>query len=701
VLLRGPWKIIETTNREISAVCLKTNMLDAGGINPLEQETVDIGRVIEYRDFISSLTSLDFSIYDGAGRLLAPMISEDPVIRVFVSSQRGGREQQEFVQRSIEKAAVRRGISLFKGPLNQYHCFIPVRADHVSLVLVGNAFYASAEDLEELESRCTSYGLSRQDLMAWAKGVVLSELREISEECEIIHKLLSISVSDAYEKRLNAERSRKARIIVDLLSEIEDDMDECRLSALLVDTVIFLFGGETVSVTMRKADKFVPALTKGRLKAKVESLVSGYCDPPVSDLMQGRGPVAIVEPSELLRLGYPTDVTSLQVFPIAARDELLGFLSVFNSTLSEDDVNNISRLCALVGLLEKNLRSQKAHEKHMSDISALNLATADMASCKDPDRLCESIVEISSSLMNTERASLMLPEKEHDELFIRGVKGINKWIAKNIRVRIGEGIAGKVYKEKEPIMVTDIEKTLSTQKKPNYRTGSFVSIPLKIGDEAIGVLNLADKIDGEVFSEEDMTFLRHFASCASIALQGAQYCRALEEMRTLSITDCLTGLFNRRYFDDRLFEELQRALRYDSPFSLAIFDIDDFKLFNDTEGHLAGDEVLKAIADISRESVRSIDIVARFGGEEFAVIMPQTEKEEAFLVAERTRKNIKDLMPLHWENFPRKEITVSIGIATFPSEGRDAKTLTGNADKALYRAKVGGKDRTVVWDASR
>lgn len=672
-------------------------MLEAGGLNPLEQEAIDIGRVVEYRDFMSSLTSLDFSVYDGAGRLLVPTISEDPVLRMFVSSETGEKEHEDFIKRSIEKAVVRRGISFFKGPVNQYHCFIPVRADDISLVLVGNAFYISVEDVEELESKGSPYGLSREDIRSWAKGVVLSELRDISEEYETIYKLLNISVRDACEKRLNIERYRRARIIVDLLSEIEEDMDEYKLCTLLVDAVIFLFGGETVAVATRKADKFVPVLTKGRLKEKLESLVPRHYDPAVSAAM--KGPVSFTESSELLRLGYPADITSLQIFPMAAKDEIFGLLSVFNSPFAEDDIDNISRLCTLIGLLEKTRRSQKTHAKHISDISALDLATADMASCKDPDRLCESIVEISSNLMNTERASLMLPEKEQRELLIKGVKGINKWIAKNIRVRIGEGIAGRVYKEGHPLIVTNIEKNLSTQKKPNYRTGSFVSIPLKIGDETIGVLNLADKIDGEVFSQEDMTFLQHFASCASIALQGAQYCRALEEMRTLSITDCLTGLFNRRYFDDRLFEELQRALRYDSPFSLAIFDIDDFKLFNDTEGHLAGDEVLKAIADISRESVRSIDIVARFGGEEFAIIMPQTEREEAFLVAERTRKNIKDLMPLRWENFPRKEITVSIGIATFPLEGRDAKTLTGNADKALYKAKVGGKDRTVVWSS--
>jgi diguanylate cyclase (GGDEF)-like protein len=302
--------------------------------------------------------------------------------------------------------------------------------------------------------------------------------------------------------------------------------------------------------------------------------------------------------------------------------------------------------------------------------------------------------------MDAEKASLMLLEEETEDLFIKAAKGMNKWIAKNIRVKVGEGIAGRVYKEGTPVIISDIEKKLSSKKRPNYKTGSFVSMPLKVGDQTIGVLNLADKISGEIFSGADLEFLRYFASYASIAIKSAQYYRISEQMRTLSITDSLTGLFNRRYFDDRLFEEFQRATRYNSTFSLAIFDIDDFKLFNDTEGHLAGDEVLKAIANIARESLRAIDIIARFGGEEFSIIMPQTDRDEAFLVAERVRKNVREFMPVSWKLFPREQITVSIGISTFPQDGKEAKTLIRNADKALYKAKVSGKDRTVTWGSS-
>jgi diguanylate cyclase (GGDEF)-like protein len=248
-------------------------------------------------------------------------------------------------------------------------------------------------------------------------------------------------------------------------------------------------------------------------------------------------------------------------------------------------------------------------------------------------------------------------------------------------------------------MVEDIEKNEwgIPRKRPNYRTGSFMSIPLKIGEQTIGVINISDKITGEIFSQDDLALLRSFTSYAVIALERSMYYSLAGHLKELSITDSLTGLFNRRYFEERFFEEIHRSERHNLSFSLAMIDIDDFKLFNDTEGHLAGDDILKNIANIAKDCLRVSDVIARFGGEEFAVIMPQTEKEEAFLVAERIRKSIKEQVPATWKSFPRDNITISTGISTFPYDGRDRKELIRNADKALYRGKMTGKDKTILW----
>jgi diguanylate cyclase (GGDEF)-like protein len=315
--------------------------------------------------------------------------------------------------------------------------------------------------------------------------------------------------------------------------------------------------------------------------------------------------------------------------------------------------------------------------------------------------LYETIINVSLSLADAEKASLMIRDEGTSHLCIKAAKGINKYLLSEIKVNIGEGIAGKVFEEGLPLIVDDIGKNnqLALKKRPRYRTGAFVCIPLKIGGEVRGILNVSDKSTGSAFAKEDISLLRSFAAFASIAIERSSYHGLVSHFKELSITDELTGLFNRRYFEDRFIEELKRSERHALPFSLAIIDIDDFKLFNDTEGHLAGDDILKHVSNIAKDSLRVIDIIARFGGEEFAVIMPQTEKDEAFLVAERIRTSIKDELPCIWKTYPKNHITACIGISTFPRSGRDTRSLIRNADRALFSAKMKGKDRTVTSES--
>ena len=169
------------------------------------------------------------------------------------------------------------------------------------------------------------------------------------------------------------------------------------------------------------------------------------------------------------------------------------------------------------------------------------------------------------------------------------------------------------------------------------------------------MLNISDKISvRSVFEGRSDTAPFFCIVCNDSARRASNYYSLVGRLRELSITDALTGLFNRRYFEDRFFEELQRSKRHGLSFSLAMIDVDDFKLFNDTEGHLAGDEILKSVAYGAKECLRVIDVFARFGGEEFVVIMPQTTKEEAFMVAERIRDWFKERILPTWNTYPRE-----------------------------------------------
>lgn len=160
----------------------------------------------------------------------------------------------------------------------------------------------------------------------------------------------------------------------------------------------------------------------------------------------------------------------------------------------------------------------------------------------------------------------------------------------------------------------------------------------------------------------------------------------------LAVRDGLTGLYNHRYFQEFLSTELARSQRYGRVFSLVMLDVDFFKHYNDSHGHVKGDRLLCALAQLLKECVRQSDIVARYGGEEFVVVLPETTREGALIFAEGMRQRIADYAFPHRETQPLGSVTVSLGVATYPQDGADGPTLINCADQALYRAKHQGRN---------
>jgi diguanylate cyclase (GGDEF)-like protein len=172
---------------------------------------------------------------------------------------------------------------------------------------------------------------------------------------------------------------------------------------------------------------------------------------------------------------------------------------------------------------------------------------------------------------------------------------------------------------------------------------------------------------------------------------------ANRELERLSVTDALTGLYNRRLLMENMVHEVQRSSRTEQPFSILLMDIDDFKGFNDSYGHQAGDQALVMVAQIIRESVRVMDSVARYGGEEFVVVLPETDLPEAADTAERIRSAIESRkLSLGEEDVG---VTISIGVAEFPADGETVEAVIASADQVLYRAKEQGRNRVVLTRA--
>lgn len=319
---------------------------------------------------------------------------------------------------------------------------------------------------------------------------------------------------------------------------------------------------------------------------------------------------------------------------------------------------------------------------------------------KDPYRLYDAIAVEASSLVHAEKCSLMLPAGQRDVLRVRAVKGTDTQRLQYATVKAGDRIAGKVYESGEPLLI-DGEKDILrhiVSLRPGYRTASVLCLPLKLDSEVLGVLNLTDKLSGGSFTSGDLALLSLFAFHASLVLKLCSCNKVSEEMRELSVTDFLTGLLNRRYFNVRIEEEYQRLLRGGEGFSLALLDIDNFKMFNDSEGHSAGDLMLKNIAAVLKMTIRAQDILVRYGGEEFAIIMPETSATEAFRVAERLRTAIRQIATSGWKKYPKKRVTVSLGVTACCRPARSVEHFIDMADRALYTAKLSGKDCTVIVD---
>jgi diguanylate cyclase (GGDEF)-like protein len=224
---------------------------------------------------------------------------------------------------------------------------------------------------------------------------------------------------------------------------------------------------------------------------------------------------------------------------------------------------------------------------------------------------------------------------------------------------------------------------------------SLIAAPLVREKAVIGVLQVTSR-EPEQYTPEDWRLITLLGDLASVSIQNALlYQRTQEE----AITDGLTEVYVHRYFQDRLTDEIKRSGESGSPLVLLMTDIDDFKAFNDTYGHPVGDAVLRSIARTLRDGVRGTDIVARYGGEEFAILLVETESEGGMLVAERLRAAVAGLS--FAESGITRQVSVSVGLACFPADARDERTLIERADEALYTAKRGGKNRVAVWIPSK
>jgi diguanylate cyclase (GGDEF)-like protein len=317
----------------------------------------------------------------------------------------------------------------------------------------------------------------------------------------------------------------------------------------------------------------------------------------------------------------------------------------------------------------------------------------------EPAETYESIVANSKELFQSERASLLLLNEESNELILKSASGFATDPALVGPIRVGEGVSGEAMHTGKPIVVRDLRSSGRRPAPPerSYKTDSFISYPITIGGRKVGVLNVTDKTGGRRFDEIDLSLLEIIGPQMAVALERAEWQERATEFQLMSITDSLTGMPNRRYLEERLTEELNRSRRYDFPMSFLMIDIDDFKAYNDKNGHQAGDLAIQITGHCLKAALRSADVASRYGGEEFSILLPQTALAEAGTIAERIRQRVNSTHYPHGKTQPLGRVTISVGVSTFSQMVNSSETIIAAADRALYQAKSLGKDRVEFY----
>jgi len=257
---------------------------------------------------------------------------------------------------------------------------------------------------------------------------------------------------------------------------------------------------------------------------------------------------------------------------------------------------------------------------------------------------------------------------------------------------MGEGVAGRVLRTRSPLLLSRGASPAAVPGVPEIPEKlawtQVLALPLMSRGKVIGVVEMIRGNQGKPFRRRDVRVLSLMLEPMAVALESSQLLKRSEE---LSVTDDLTKLYNSRYLNACLLREVHRARRYRSQVSLIFLDLDGFKNVNDQHGHLAGSRALVEVGAVIKNMVREIDVVCRFGGDEFTVILPQTGLEGARIIADRIRRRLEETVFLEAFGFLVR-ITASFGIASFPDHAGSEKALIQKADEAMYKVKGSGKN---------
>jgi len=374
--------------------------------------------------------------------------------------------------------------------------------------------------------------------------------------------------------------------------------------------------------------------------------------------------------------------------PLMVRDRVVGVLDCQSSTLNHFDSETIDLLTLFstqASMALQNARLYSLERHRASQLEAINAIAQQMTVVLDLSELLSKVCMLIQQEFQICQVSVLL--KDQEELVLKASYGtLSAPIAEGGRLS-DEGELWQRALDAGKALIENNVKAIS-EPRSGAATGSRMCIPLISFGQTLGVLVL-DTARANAFNASDTQTLESVADICAGAIQNAHY---VERVKQLAYLDGLTGIFNRRFFELRIIEEIERARRFGTGLAVLMVDIDQFKRLNDEFGHLLGDEVLRQVSSIFSQELRKIDVLCRYGGEEFAILLSQTNAVHALGVAEKLRKAVES-----WQ-FPGvpRPVTISAGTANFGDHGCTRDELVKAADAGLYAAKQAGRNRVCL-----
>jgi diguanylate cyclase (GGDEF)-like protein len=382
--------------------------------------------------------------------------------------------------------------------------------------------------------------------------------------------------------------------------------------------------------------------------------------------------------------------------PMLDKEHLLGVIYVESShkdELKEDDLQTLQTLANQVATSFQKARLYARTQQHLQVMTTLQSISHTVASSLELDEILNNVIQLLKDSFGYTYLSIYL--LDGDTLHLGAQLGYPKDTLIH-EIPVSMGVIGRTARTRQTQLVRDAGAD-SDFLRGAYEVKSEIAVPLIKEGQVLGVLNIESNREG-ILNVNDAILLNALAGSVAIAIDNA---RLHAEVKRMAMTDVISGLANRRAFDETLEAEIMRASRYHQPLSLIILDLDSFKEYNDKWGHPAGDVRLREVADLLRLKVRDPDVAARYGGEEFAVILPNTSKPGAIRLAERLRLAAEESAPYeNRDRYPVPGYTISLGVATFPDDATSIEELLLMADNAELMAKRLGKNRVHAANSS-